>query len=271
MTFRGSLSKKTFFLYFLGLIACAILSSAHGDGDLAYAIWIKITSPLTGQQVPMGELMISGESSDNGTSECQVYVDWNNQKPYQRATPTGPGSSQDFSNWTFTYNSSYHTIQQGINDLTSKLTCLGSPSNPLAMNKWYSINVTGINSQGSEAVQLPLPIQPSIQDGKTNVLNESTSNQIQINMQVDKNPVSLGARQSLMVEAIDSSTGLKDSKAKIFVTVTDPSGSIIKQFDTTDGDLTRSFRVDTSGSYKVTAEVQSETGSLTKTTSFEVQ
>ena len=271
MTFRGSLSKKTFFLYFLGLITCAILSSVHGEGDLAYAIWIKITSPLTGQQVPAGELMISGESSDNGTSECQVYVDWNNQKPYQRATPTGPGSSQDFSNWTFTYNSSYHTIQQGINDLTSKLTCLGSPSNPLAMNKWYSINVTGINSQGSEAVQLPLPIQPSIQDGKTNVLNESTSNQIQLNMQVDKNPISLGARQSLMVEAIDSSTGLKDSKAKIFVTVTDPSGSIIKQFDTTDGDLTRSFRVDTSGSFKVTAEVQSETGSLTKTTTFEVQ
>ncbi|MGA9745603.1 MAG: hypothetical protein WBQ16_13395 [Nitrososphaeraceae archaeon] len=244
------------------------MSSAHGEGDLAYAIWIKITSPLTGQQVPMGDLMISGESSDNGTSECQVYVDWNNQKPYQRATPTG--SSQDFSNWTFTYNSSYHAIQEGINDLTSKLTCLGSPSNPLAMNKWYSINVTGVNSQGSDAVQLPLPIQPSVQDRKTNV-NESTSNQIQINMQVDKNPISLGARQSLTVEAIDSSTGLKDSNAKIFVTVTDPSGSVIKQFDTTDGDLTRSFRVDTSGSFKVTAEVQSETGSLTKSITFEVQ
>ena len=269
MTFRGSLSKKTFFLYFLGLITCAILSS-HGEADLAYAIWIKITSPLTAQQVPVGELMISGESSDNGTSECQVYVDWNNQKPYQRATPTGPSSSQDFSNWTFTYNSSYHTIQEGINDLTSKLTCLGSPSNPLAMNKWYSINVTGVNSQGSDAVQLPLPIQPSVQDRKTNV-NESTSNQIQINMQVDKNPISSGARQSLTVEAIDSSTGLKDSNAKIFITVTDPSGSIIKQFDTTDGDLTRSFRVDTSGSFKVTAEVQSETGSLTKSITFEVQ
>ena len=270
MTFRGSLSKKTFSLYFLGLITCAILSSAHGEGDLAYAIWIKITSPLTGQQVPIGELMISGESSDNGTSECQVYVDWNNQKPYQRATHNGPGSSQDFSNWTFTYNSSYHAIQEGINDLTSKLTCLGSPSNPLAMNKWYSINVTGVNSQGSDAVQLPLPIQPSVQDRKTNV-NESTSNQIQINMQVDKNPISLGARQSLTVEAIDSSTGLKDSNAKIFVTVTDPSGSVIKQFDTTDGDLTRSFRVDTSGSFKVTAEVQSETGSHTKSITFEVQ
>ena len=60
-------------------------------------------------------------------------------------------------------------IQEGINDLTSKLTCLGSPSNPLAMNKWYSINVTGVNSQGSDAVQLPLPIQPSIQNGKTNL------------------------------------------------------------------------------------------------------
>ena len=270
MTFRGSLSK-TFFIYFLGLLACALLSSTNGEDDLAYAIWIKITSPLTGQQVPMGELMISGESSDNETSECQVYVDWNNEKPYQRATPTGLGSSQDFSNWTFTYNSSYHLIQEGINDLTSKLTCLGSPSNPLAMNKWYSINVTGVNSQGSDADQLPLPIQPSIQNGKTNLSNESTSNGIQINLQVEENPISLGARQSLTVEAIDTSTGLKDSDAEIFVTVTDPSGSIIKQFDTTDGDLTRSFRVDTSGSFKVTAEVQSETDSLTKSITFEVQ
>jgi hypothetical protein len=138
------------------------------------------------------------------------------------------------------------------------------------MNKWYSINVTG-DSQGSDAVQLPLPIQPSIQNGKTNLLNESTSNRIQINMQVDENPISLGARQSLTVEAIDPTTGLKDSDAQIFVTVTDPPGSIIEQFDTTDGDLTRSFRVDTSGSYKVTAEVQSETGSLTKSITFEVQ
>lgn len=267
MTFRGSLSKT----FFLGLLTCALLSFANGEDDLAYAIWIKITSPLTGQQVPMGELMISGESSDNGTSECQVYVDWNNEKPYQRATPIGLGSSQDFSNWTFTYNSSYHLIQEGINDLTSKLTCLGSPSNPLAMNKWYSINVTGVNSQGSDAVQLPLPIQPSIQNGKTNLLNESTSNGIQINMQVEENPISLGARQSLTVEAIDTSTGLKDSDAEIFATVADPSGSIIKQFDTTDGDLTRSFRVDTSGTFKVTAEVQSETGSLTKSITFEVQ
>jgi len=271
LTFKGFLSKKTFFLYFLGFIIFAVLLSAHGEGDLAYAIWIKITSPLTGQQVPVGELVISGESSDNGTAECQVYVDWNNQKPYQRATPTGPSSTEDFSNWTFTYNSSYHIIKDGINDLTSKLTCLGSPSNPLAMNKWYSINVTGVNSQGSDAVQLPLPIQPPVQNGNTDSSIESTSKGVQISMQVAENPISLGAEQSLTVEAIDSSTGLKDSNAEVLVTVADPSGSIIERFDTTDGDLTRSFEVDTSGTFKVTAEVQSETGSLTKSITFEVQ
>ena len=54
-----------------------------------YAITIKIESPLSNQQVPVGELTISGTSSDNSSSQCQVYLDWNNLKPYQLATPTG--------------------------------------------------------------------------------------------------------------------------------------------------------------------------------------
>ncbi|MDP9197538.1 MAG: hypothetical protein M3O24_03130 [Thermoproteota archaeon] len=277
MNFIGCLSKKTFSLYFIGFIVCAVLLFANSKGDLAYGIGIKITSPSTGQRVPVGELLISGDSSDNGTAECQVYVDWNNQKPYQRATPTGTSGPDDFSTWTFMYNSSYHVIKEGINDLTSKLTCLGSPSNPLAMNKWYSINVTGVNSQGSNTVQLPLPIQPPVQDGNASLLvppkpsNGSGSNDVQISIQVGNNPISAGAKQSLTVEALDPSTGSKISNAKILVTVADPSGTIIKQFDTADGDLTRSFKVDTAGTFKVTAEVQSEIGSLTKSVTFDVQ
>src|SRR5215210_6177939 len=49
-------------------------------------IGIKITSPSTGQQVPTGELTISGTSTDNATSDCTVYADWNNTKPFQTAT-----------------------------------------------------------------------------------------------------------------------------------------------------------------------------------------
>ena len=54
-------------------------------------IGIKITSPSTGQQVPAGELTISGSSTDNAATDCTVYADWNNLKPFQTATATGPG------------------------------------------------------------------------------------------------------------------------------------------------------------------------------------
>src|SRR5437867_3528134 len=122
-----------------------------------YAISIKIESPLSNQQVPVGELTISGTSSDNSSSQCQVYLDWNNLKPYQLATPTGSNGSADFSKWSFTYSSKYHLIQTGLNDLTSKITCLVLPAGP-TVTKWYSINVTGTTtSNQSSNVQLPLP------------------------------------------------------------------------------------------------------------------
>src|SRR5215208_4917425 len=46
-------------------------------------IGIEITSPSTAQQVPAGELTISGISTDNATTDCTVYADWNNTKPFQ--------------------------------------------------------------------------------------------------------------------------------------------------------------------------------------------
>ncbi len=122
-----------------------------------YAISINILSPLSNQQVPVGELTISGSSSDNSTAQCQVYVDWNNLKPYQLATPKGSNGSGDFSSWSYTYTSKYHLIQTGLNDLTSKITCLVPPAGP-TVTKWYSINVTGSTSPNqSSSVQLPLP------------------------------------------------------------------------------------------------------------------
>ncbi|MDW0342865.1 MAG: hypothetical protein QN424_11055, partial [Nitrososphaeraceae archaeon] len=117
------------------------ISIEHG----VYAISISIESPLSNQQVPVGELKISGTSSDNSSAQCQVYVDWNNLKPYQLATPTGSNGSSDFSTWSFTYTSKYHLIQTGLNDLTSKITCLVPPTGP-AVTKWFSINVTGSSS-----------------------------------------------------------------------------------------------------------------------------
>jgi hypothetical protein len=108
---------------------------------------IKITSPSTGQQVPVGELIISGTSTDNVTSDCTVYADWNNTKPFQTATATGPGGVNDYSKWTFTYTDDYHLITNGTNNLTSKLSCIddsngGSTAN---LTKSYSVNVIGVN------------------------------------------------------------------------------------------------------------------------------
>jgi hypothetical protein len=57
-------------------------------------IGIKITSPIEGQQVPVGELTISEISTDNGTTDCTVYADWNNTKPFQTAVATGAKESE---------------------------------------------------------------------------------------------------------------------------------------------------------------------------------
>jgi hypothetical protein len=113
---------------------------------------IKITLPMTGQQVPVGELTISGTSTDNATSDCTVYADWNNTKPFQTATATGPGGANDYSSWTFTYTQNYHLITNGTNNLTSKLSCVGDDSNggtTSNISKSYSINVIGVTTTTS--------------------------------------------------------------------------------------------------------------------------
>src|SRR5918993_1313259 len=109
-------------------------------------IGVKITSPSTGQQVPAGELTISGTSTDNATTDCTVYADWNNTKPFQKAIATGPGGVNDYSKWTFTYTDDYHLITNGTNNLTSKLSCIddstgGSTAN---LTKNYSVNLIGV-------------------------------------------------------------------------------------------------------------------------------
>src|SRR5919107_2943915 len=109
-------------------------------------IGIKITSPSTGQQVPVGQLTISGISTDNPTTDCTVYADWNNTKPFQTAVATGPGGLDDYSTWTFTYTDDYHLITNGTNNLTSKLSCIDESNGGTAnLTKNYSVNVIGVN------------------------------------------------------------------------------------------------------------------------------
>src|SRR5215213_905747 len=118
-------------------------------------IAIKITSPTTGQQVPTGELTISGTSTDNATSDCTVYADWNNTKPFQTAIATGPGGLDDYSTWTFTYTDDYHLITNGTNNLTSKLSCIDDSNGAGSANltKSYSVNVIGALSDQNQQQQ----------------------------------------------------------------------------------------------------------------------
>jgi hypothetical protein len=129
------------------------------------AVGVKITSPTTNQNVSTGQLTITGTSTDTPTSECQVYVDWNDRKPYQRAIAAGSAGNGDYSKWNHTYTASYNEITNGTNELTSKISCLASPTN---LTKWYSINVTGIEGL--------VPHTDSYLPSITQVQSNSTSN-----------------------------------------------------------------------------------------------
>lgn len=98
-------------------------------------------SPSKNSTVPAGQLMINGISSDTLKTNCKVFVDWNDMKPMQNVSAKGSGGPNDYSNWTYTYNETYHNITTGFNELTSKITCYDNPSN--ITSKYYSVNVTG--------------------------------------------------------------------------------------------------------------------------------
>jgi len=137
---------------------------------------IKILSHLTGQKVPTGELTISGISSDDPTSDCQVSLIWNDSRPYQDATPTGSRGEADFSNWTFSFTEDYHVITEGVNKLTSKITCTNNTAGNYG-TKWYSVNVIGINNNSSVAsLKLNTLDNNNDNDKKTDVILPFASN-----------------------------------------------------------------------------------------------
>jgi len=102
---------------------------------------VKIVFPVNGRHVPVGELVLIGTSTDNEISDCHVYADWNDIKPFQKVLAAGPYRPDDYSTWTFSYTDHYHLIEEGANELTAKLFCKAEPMN---LTKYYTINVTGI-------------------------------------------------------------------------------------------------------------------------------
>jgi hypothetical protein len=274
--------ERMLFFGLSGIILALMMFLSIESIDI-YAISINILSPLSNQQVPVGELTISGSSSDNSTAQCQVYVDWNNLKPYQLATPNGSNGSGDFSSWSYTYTSKYHLIQTGLNDLTSKITCLVPPAGP-TVTKWYSINVTGSTSPNqSSSVPLPLPTAntnaPASSDTQTsspqsetsinttntspqsetsinttntspqsetsiNTTNTSNSDKIMLDLGVEQNPIQAGDRQTVTVTASDPATGNTLDRVFLRLTIKDPSGNIVKDYTDNDGELSPTFKLD---------------------------
>jgi hypothetical protein len=290
--------EKMLLFGFSGTLLALMMFISTGSVSV-YAILIKIESPLSNQKVPVGQLTISGTSSDNSSAQCQVYLDWNNLKPYQLATPTGSNGSADFSKWSFTYTSKYHLIQTGLNDLTSKITCLIPPAGP-TVTKWYSINVTGATtSNQSSNVQLPLPTantqtpasntqtpasnnQTSASNTQTSspqsgasvdTTNTSNSNKINLEINVETNPIPAGDRQKVAVTASDPQTGNTLDRVFVRLTIKDPSGNVVKDYTDTDGELSPSFRLDKgiTGTYSVLASASQAGIKTTKSTTFIVQ
>ena len=138
-----------FIIFLVILVTSNILLFHTGSNNFVYAqvksqdlhAGVKIISPATGQKVPVGQLGVSGTSTDNATTDCQVYVDVNDIKPMQNTTAVGPAVQNDYSNWNFTYTNKYHLISEGVNELTAKLSCINNPAN---ITKYYSVNVTGV-------------------------------------------------------------------------------------------------------------------------------
>jgi hypothetical protein len=145
----GSFKKHVFVIAilfcFLIITATPSLVGAQNQSSsnttIVPKMGIKIIYPLKNTTVPAGHLIINGISSDTLKTNCKVFADWNDLKPMQNVTAKGPGGTNDYSNWTYTYNESYHNIIAGINELTSKITCCDNPSN--ITSKYYTVNVTG--------------------------------------------------------------------------------------------------------------------------------
>ena len=191
---------------------------SNATSVVASAAGVKILSPGSGKQIPVGNLTIFGISTDNEKSDCTVSVDWNNQKPFQKAKATGPYGEDDYSSWTYTYSAPYHTIGKGLNDLTSKLECL---ENSKVTTKWHSINVSGVVTNDSNlssdlVFHDPLGILPQLNSistkpsADTSVISSNVTtlapSKLFANMELSKKVLVPGEIQNFTIKISDSNS-----------------------------------------------------------------
>jgi hypothetical protein len=198
LLWRQSLSLSMYasflLLSFLFILVTALFFKNNYSADTAIfaqfqngslpLLGVNITSPHRGQQIPVNinDLTISGKSTDKpDTDDCQVSLIVNDVKPYQPTTANGTtGENNDYSKWSFTLNSSYTSIREGVNKITSKLSCLPNVvGNTNNITKWYSINVTGIAiaETNNSTVSTPSPPASSSPSADSDVSPEFERNQ----------------------------------------------------------------------------------------------
>lgn len=172
---------------------------------------VKITSPATGQKIPVGELEVAGTSTDNNLTDCRVYVDINDIKPMQNTTASGSDGQNDYSNWTFTYTSEYHLISEGINELTAKLSCIHNPAN---VTKYYSVNVTGVPTSvaANDTATVPAPVNQT--QKQTLGLEQEPKQELQSQQPADSIPQQPKETQS-QEEALESITNSQKGESAI--------------------------------------------------------
>lgn len=97
--------KVIFTILTMGLLL-VLFSTVYNDSgnkEEAHAILpnilkVKIQSPADGQQVPTGNLQITGNSTDDAQTDCMVSVALDRKMPYQTAIATGSGGgANDYS------------------------------------------------------------------------------------------------------------------------------------------------------------------------------
>ena len=258
---------------------------------------IKIVSPPRGQQVPTGgNLTVSGVSSDNPSTDCQVSLLLNDMKPYQKTIPTGKSNSggENFSSWKYNINDKNGSIKAGLNKITSKLTC-NNPNQPNGISKWYSINITGTSDKLAEpshsTAKIPVlnvqnqsmtsllqanssktspiqftastykPIQPTNIVSKTNA-SVNIPRTLVAFLDVGKDPITPGQKQTIKVIVSDGTTNAKIAGAKVTTDVQPTSSSILERqfvgFTGPDGKISKSWKMTDEGNSESTYNIYSK-------------
>ena len=275
---------------------------------LSHGMALKIVSPVKGQHIPTGtNLTVTGTSSDNSSTNCQISLLLNDLKPYQKTTPTGKSSSggEDYSSWRYVLNNStYSSIKQGINKITSKMTCANTDQ-PRVINagvsKWYSINVTGVPAKTAQSTpkfvtRLPAsnnlnhsdtsltskvnsskpsplrlttsvykPIQPTNIAAKSNtnssVKPDTNIHTLAVSLEVGKNPITTGQKQTVKVVVTDGATNAKVAGAKVTTDIQPSSSSIVeRQFvgiTGPDGKVSKTWKMGDEGRLETTYNIYS--------------